>query len=121
MLLASVRELRSQLLSTALMQIRELLSSSDSWHEEDVLSNVRSAALSGDSDKMDEAKHRFLEHLDYIQEMCKMLCHITTSDALQIASRYTEINLRIYGPQVLTAANTLCLYPPSKCAKTTFD
>ena len=50
-----------------------------------------------------------------------MLRHISTTDSLQVTARYTEINLRIYGPQVLTAASTLCLYPTSKNAKETLE
>ena len=46
-----------------------------------------------------------------------MLRHIATTDSLQVAAKYGEINLRIYGPQVVTAAQTLCLYPTSKIAK----
>lgn len=49
--------------------------------------------------------------------MCKLLRHIATTDSLQVAAKYGEINLRIYGPQVVTAAQTLCLYPTSKIAK----
>lgn len=50
-------------------------------------------------------------------QVCKLLRHIATTDSLQVAAKYGEINLRIYGPQVVTAAQTLCLYPTSKIAK----
>lgn len=36
---------------------------------------------------------------------------------MQVSAKFTEINLRIYGPQVVTAAKTLSLYPSSKIAK----
>jgi hypothetical protein len=36
---------------------------------------------------------------------------------LQVSAKYAEINLRIYGPQVVTAAHTLSLHPTSKIAK----
>lgn len=39
------------------------------------------------------------------------------SETLQVSARYTEINLRIYGPQVITAAHTLNQHPESKIAK----
>lgn len=39
------------------------------------------------------------------------------SETLQVSARYTEINLRIYGPQVVTAAHTLNQHPTSKIAK----
>jgi hypothetical protein len=47
--------------------------------------------------------------------------HVAASDSLQVAARYTEINLKIYGPLVATAANILCLYPTSKIAKDNMD
>jgi hypothetical protein len=46
-----------------------------------------------------------------------MLRHVASTDALQVSAKYTEINLRIYGPQVVTAAHTLALHPTSKIAK----
>jgi hypothetical protein len=36
---------------------------------------------------------------------------------LQVSAKYAEINLRIYGPQVVTAAHTLSIHPTSKIAK----
>jgi len=50
-------------------------------------------------------------------QICKMLRHVASTDALQVSAKYTEINLRIYGPQVVTAAHTLALHPTSKIAK----
>lgn len=46
---------------------------------------------------------------------------MASSDSLQVAAKYTEINVRIYAPQVLTAATTLALYPTSKIAKENFE
>ncbi|RXG61290.1 hypothetical protein Avbf_04660 [Armadillidium vulgare] len=53
----------------------------------------------------------------FVMSVCKLLRHIATTEALQVAAKYGEINLRIYGPQVITAAQTLCHYPTSKIAK----
>ena len=46
-----------------------------------------------------------------------MLRHIACTDTLQVNTRYAEINLRIYGPQVVTAAQTLAMHPQSKIAR----
>ncbi len=46
-----------------------------------------------------------------------MLRHIACTDTLQVNTRYAEINLRIYGPQVVTAAQTLAMHPQSKVAR----
>ena len=50
-------------------------------------------------------------------QICKLMRHIAPTDALQITARYAEINIQVYGPQVVVAANTLCLHPSSKIAK----
>lgn len=50
-------------------------------------------------------------------QVCKLLRHIALSETLQVSAKFTEINLRIYGPQVVTAAHTLARYPTSKIAK----
>lgn len=52
-----------------------------------------------------------------LPQVCKLLRHVAATDTLQVAAKYSEINLRIYGPQVVTSAQTLCLYPTSKIAK----
>lgn len=36
---------------------------------------------------------------------------------MHVQVKFTEINLRIYGPQVITAARALLAYPSSKIAK----
>jgi hypothetical protein len=50
-------------------------------------------------------------------QVCKLLRHIACTDMLQVSAKYAEINLRIYGPQVVTAAHTLSIHPTSKIAK----
>jgi len=46
-----------------------------------------------------------------------LLRHTASTDMLQVSAKYAEINLRIYGPQVVTAAHTLSIHPTSKIAK----
>lgn len=43
--------------------------------------------------------------------------HIALTETLHVQVKFTEINLRIYGPQVITAARALLTYPTSKIAK----
>lgn len=50
-------------------------------------------------------------------KVCKLLRHIALTETQQIQAKFTEINLRIYGPQVLTAARSLSTHPNSKIAK----
>lgn len=49
--------------------------------------------------------------------MCKLLRHIALTETLHVQAKFTEINLRIYGPQVITAARALSTHPTSKIAK----
>jgi hypothetical protein len=50
-------------------------------------------------------------------QVCKLLRHVAVSETLQVSAKFTEINLRVYGPQVITAAKTLAAYPGSKIAQ----
>lgn len=36
-----------------------------------------------------------------IFQVCKLLRHVAVSETLQVSARFTEINLKIYGPQVM--------------------
>ena len=56
-----------------------------------------------------------------ILQVCKLLRHVAPTETLQIASKYSEINLRLYGPQLLAAAHIVCLHPNSKIAKENFE
>jgi hypothetical protein len=81
----------------------------------------RSAIMPEYPDRLKTDVDCFHEHVEHMQEICKMMRHVASTDSLQVAARYTEINLRIYGPQVATAATTLCMYPTSKIAKDNMD
>lgn len=54
-------------------------------------------------------------------QVCKLLRHIAMSETLQVSAKFAEINLRIYGPQVVTAARTLAAYPGSAAARENLD
>lgn len=64
---------------------------------------------------------QFQEHVDHLQEVCKLLRHVAPAESLQVAAKYSEITVRIYGPQMLTATHTLSIYPNSKIAKENFQ
>lgn len=55
--------------------------------------------------------------LYYHFQVCKLLRHVAVSETLQVSAKFTEINLRVYGPQVITAAKSLASYPGSKIAQ----
>lgn len=118
-LLQCTQELRLQLQQTALEQASELLASSRD--DAELIAQLRSASISLDADRFDECGERFHEHVDHVQEVCKLLRHVAPAEALQVQAKYGEITVRIYGPQMLTAAHTLSLYPNSKIAKENFQ
>nr|XP_023016964.1 alpha-catulin [Leptinotarsa decemlineata] len=64
-----------------------------------------------------DSSNAFLDSLDHILEVCKLLRHVAVSETLQVSAKFTEINLRVYGPQVITAAKSLASYPGSKIAQ----
>ncbi|KPJ16691.1 Alpha-catulin [Papilio machaon] len=78
-------------------------------------------ASSGESERLHNIASRLHEQLDHIIEVCKLLRHIAMSETLQVSAKFAEINLRIYGPQVVTAARTLAAHPGSAAARENLD
>ncbi|EFX63369.1 hypothetical protein DAPPUDRAFT_119271 [Daphnia pulex] len=80
-LLQCTQELRLQLEQTSLEQSSELLASSR--EDADLVCHLRAAAISLDGDRFDECSERFQEHVDHLQEVCKLLRHVAPTAALQ--------------------------------------
>ncbi|KAI8438391.1 hypothetical protein MSG28_010934 [Choristoneura fumiferana] len=74
-----------------------------------------------ESERLHNIASRLHEQLDHIIEVCKLLRHIAMSETLQVSAKFAEINLRIYGPQVVTAARTLAAHPGSVAARENLD
>ncbi|KAJ8735503.1 hypothetical protein PYW07_007123 [Mythimna separata] len=74
-----------------------------------------------ESERLHSIASRLHEQLDHIIEVCKLLRHIALSETLQVSAKFAEINLRIYGPQVVTAARTLAAHPGSAAARENLD
>jgi hypothetical protein len=72
-----------------------------------ILMELREAALTRDAERQQFQSQRFLEHVDYIEDVSKLVRHVTSSESAQIRAKHAQINLRIYGPQVCVAAKTL--------------
>ncbi|KAK0086262.1 hypothetical protein PV325_003461 [Microctonus aethiopoides] len=113
--LKSTRDLRQQLATTTMEQAGDLGQVTKAGQE--LVSTIRNLALASEIDRLQESSDRFHEYIEHILEVCKLLRHIALSESLQVSAKFTEINLRIYGPQVVTAAHTLARYPTSKIAK----
>ncbi|KDR21554.1 alpha-catulin isoform X2 [Zootermopsis nevadensis] len=114
-LLQSTRDLRHQLQATTMAQAADLTSVVNVGR--DMVNVIRNVALASDTDRLMECADKFHEYIEHILEVCKLLRHTASTDMLQVSAKYAEINLRIYGPQVVTAAHTLSIHPTSKIAK----
>nr|CAH7765804.1 unnamed protein product [Callosobruchus chinensis] len=69
-----------------------------------------------------ESSERLKSEMDhllglYANIVCKLLRHVAVSETLQVSAKFTEINLRVYGPQVVTAAKALAAHPSSKISR----
>ncbi|XP_058832404.1 alpha-catulin isoform X2 [Topomyia yanbarensis] len=83
----------------------------------DIANSLRNIALNQEIDRLQECADRFHEHIDHVLEVCKLLRQIALTETLQVQAKFTEINVRIYGPQVITATRALMTHPQSKMAK----
>ncbi|XP_035723014.1 alpha-catulin-like isoform X1 [Vespa mandarinia] len=113
--LRATRDLRQQLTTTTMEQAGDLGQVTKAG--QDLVSTIRNLALANEIDRLQESSDRFHEYIEHILEVCKLLRHVALSESLQVSAKFTEINLRIYGPQVVTAAHTLARHPTSKIAK----
>uniref|UniRef100_A0A146M499 Alpha-catulin n=2 Tax=Lygus hesperus TaxID=30085 RepID=A0A146M499_LYGHE len=113
--LTATRELHSQLFCTTQEQTSEMQNVSKTGVQ--LISSITNSALACDEIRTQHHSQCFTQHMEHVIEMCKLLRHIAKTETLQVSARYTEINLRIYGPQVPVAAVTLNQHPTSKIAK----
>ncbi|KOC61116.1 Alpha-catulin, partial [Habropoda laboriosa] len=113
--LRTTRDLRQQLCTTTMEQAADLGQVTKAGQE--LVSTITNVALANDRYHLQDSNEKFREYIEHILEVCKMLRHVALSESLQVSAKFTEINLRIYGPQVVTAAYTLARHPASKIAK----
>ncbi|KAJ3660646.1 hypothetical protein Zmor_005085 [Zophobas morio] len=111
----SARDLSRHLSNAGIQQAQELSTATKQGLE--LVSSIRQQALMSDIDRLHHTSNAFQDSIDHILEVCKLLRHVAVSETLQVSAKFTEINLRVYGPQVITAAKTLAAYPGSKIAQ----
>ncbi|KAF2904309.1 hypothetical protein ILUMI_01874 [Ignelater luminosus] len=113
--LTAAKDLSRELAQTALQQAQEL--STSTKQSQELVAAIRQHALIPEPDRLHHTSEAFHDSIDHILEVCKLLRHVAVSETLQVSARFTEINLRVYGPQVITAAKSLAAYPGSKIAQ----
>ncbi|KAK9871612.1 hypothetical protein WA026_012992 [Henosepilachna vigintioctopunctata] len=111
----AVKELSKNLANAATHQAQELNTATKQGLE--LVNQIRQQAMVSDINRLHHTSNAFQDSIDHILEVCKLLRHVAVSETLQISAKFTEINLRVYGPQVITAAKTLAAYPGSKIAQ----
>ncbi|KAL4217108.1 Alpha-catulin [Mactra antiquata] len=112
------KSLRSQLQETAMDQASELFKCNE---DHILLRSLQTAGTNGEIGSVDELSVKFEEHIDQLEEVCKLFRHIATTEPLVITAEHNEIILRSMGPLILHAAKTLAQYPNSKIAKENLD
>lgn len=117
--LASVKTLSEQLVTSAVEQSRDMFHALRSSTE--LVNNLNNAIIQQDLPQFTQKVNEFHEHCDHILEVCKLLRHITIQDTLKEQASHVSINLRIYGPQVILAAKILTKFPLSTVASENFD
>ncbi|KAK9752463.1 Vinculin family [Popillia japonica] len=115
----AAKDLARHLAQAALQQAHELNMATKQGQE--LVATIRQQAIVSDVDRLHQTSEAFHDSIDHILEVCKLLRHVAVSESLQVSARFTEINLRVYGPQVITAAKTLAQYPSSKIAQENLD
>ncbi|XP_063822275.1 alpha-catulin [Ostrinia nubilalis] len=119
---SAASELERALVSAARDQARDLAPLADEARRlASDLAHIASSCGERESERLHNIASRLHEQLDHIIEVCKLLRHIAMSETLQVSAKFAEINLRIYGPQVVTAARTLAAHPGSAAARENLD
>ncbi|XP_070570526.1 alpha-catulin-like isoform X2 [Ptychodera flava] len=112
------QDLKKQLQDTALDQASEIFQNNE---DHDLLTTLKNGGVAGDLDKVEEYSLKFSEHTEQLQEACRLLRHIAGNSPLQITAEHAESNMRVLGPQIVSAAQTLSIHPTSKIAKENLD
>ncbi|CAG4979105.1 unnamed protein product [Parnassius apollo] len=119
---SAANELERALVAAARDQARDLPPlAEDARRLASDLAYLASSSGERESERLHNIASRLHEQLDHIIEVCKLLRHIAMSETLQVSAKFAEINLRIYGPQVMTAARTLAAHPGSAAARENLD
>ncbi|KAF1770274.1 hypothetical protein GCK72_002092 [Caenorhabditis remanei] len=109
-----LKDLSKQLQIVAMEQISEVLRANE---DQVLLSSMKACAVSGDIDGVEKYMHKFREHADHMQEVCRLLHHISITDALHVHTGHVERNMRALAPLTILAGRTLCVHPSSRIAR----
>uniref|UniRef100_A0AC34QMN7 Alpha-catulin n=2 Tax=Panagrolaimus sp. JU765 TaxID=591449 RepID=A0AC34QMN7_9BILA len=109
-----LKDLQRQLQLVAMDQIATIFRANE---DQNVLTSIKTCSISGDIDGVEKYLQKFKEHAEHVQDVCRLLHHISMTDALHVASGHAERNLRALAPLTMLAGQTLCIHPSSRIAR----
>lgn len=110
----SVNDLRRELHKVAVGRATDLLK----VHGEQLpLRALKAAGAEGNLEAVAEYSRTLTEQKEQLVETCRLLCHVSGTEPLEITCIHAEETFHVIGPQIMSAAQTLALHPSSKIAK----
>ncbi|XP_070702372.1 alpha-catulin [Pempheris klunzingeri] len=110
----SVSDLRRELHKVAVSRTSDLLK----VHGEQLpLRALKAAGAEGNLEAVAEYSRTLTEQKEQLVETCRLLCHVSGTEPLEITCIHAEETFHVIGPQIISAAQTLALHPSSKIAK----
>ncbi|XP_041759651.1 alpha-catulin-like isoform X1 [Coregonus clupeaformis] len=114
----SVHELRRELHKVAVGRAADLLK----LHAEHLpLRALKASGGEGNVEAVTEYARTLGEQKEQLVETCRLLCHVSGTEPLEITCIHAEETFHVTGPQIISAAQTLALHPSSKIAKENLD
>ncbi|XP_029920096.1 alpha-catulin [Myripristis murdjan] len=110
----SVSDLRRELHKVAVGRASDLLK----VHGEQLpLRALKASGAEGNLEAVAEYARTLTEQKEQLVETCRLLCHVSGTEPLEITCIHAEETFHVIGPQIISAAQTLALHPSSKIAK----
>ncbi|KAM9824057.1 alpha-catulin [Neosynchiropus ocellatus] len=110
----SVNDLRRELHKVAVGRTSDLLKVHG---EQSPLRALKTAGAEGNLEDVAEYSRTVTEQKEQLVENCRLLCHVSGTEPLEITCIHAEETFHVIGPQIISAAQTLALHPSSKIAK----
>lgn len=110
----SINDLRRELHKVAVGRASDLLKVQG---EQLPLRALKVAGAEGNLEAVSEYSRKLTEQKEQLVETCRLLCHVSGTEPLEITCIHAEETFHVIGPQIISAAQTLALHPSSKIAK----
>ncbi|XP_061752974.1 alpha-catulin isoform X2 [Nerophis ophidion] len=85
--------------------------------EHSPLRALKAAGGEGNLEAVAQHSGTLTEQKEQLVENCRLLCHVSGTEPLEITCTHAEETFHVIGPQIISAAQTLALHPSSKIAK----